>query len=262
MRRGAQVYGKVRARAQLRHLAPVLAAFAIALSLSLAGRAQAAERPYAYVQGVETLPQGGLELENWFGAVRPQGGGTSWEWWLGPVVGITDHLEAGLFGIFLQPVASDASQAFLQLDSIRFQLSYALADRGAWPVDVRVRLQVGVPAANDSLTTWASVYVARDFGHLNLTANLAGSNEIAKADGDVDWYFWYGLGASYAIVGAFRVGGELNGKADFSGDESFTFLGPSLAYAIGRIWASASYDFGLTSTSPHERGRIVVGLSF
>jgi hypothetical protein len=237
-------------------------ALAVAAALLAGHPALAAERPYAFVQGVETLPQGGLELENWFGAWRPRGGSATWEWWLGPVAGITDHFEAGLFGVFLQPPGPGGDAGALQLDSLRLQLSYALADRGVWPVDVRVRLQVGVPAANDATTVWASVYVARDFGHLNLTANLGESIEVPKDGGSVESYFWYGLGASYAIVGAFRAGVELFGDADFAGDESSTVLGPCLAYGIGRFWAAASFGFGLAQDSPAERGRIVVGLSF
>ena len=245
-------------------------ALAALLLCSLVGfEARAGERPYAFVQGVESLPQGGLELENWFGAIRPPNGsaagGTSWEWWLGPVVGITDQLEAGLFGIFLQPQAPGDSSEFLQLDSLRAQVSYALAPRGAWPIDVRVRLEVGVPAADDALTVWASVFAARDFGRLNLTANLVESIEVAKTNGAVSPYFSYGVGVSYAIVGAFRAGGELYGVADSdpgSDDAPWTILGPSLAYATGRLWTALSYGFGLTSQSPRERGRIVVGLAF
>jgi hypothetical protein len=237
----------------------VLAALTLLGTSSLAA---AAERPYAFVQGVETLPQGGLELENWFGASRSQGGPASWEWWLGPVVGITDHFEAGLFGIFLQPPAANESPGTLQLDSVRLQLSYALADRGVWPVDVRVRLEVGVPAGDDSLTLWASIFAARDFGRLNLTANVVESVEIAKANNAVSPYFSYGLGVSYAVIGALRVGGELYGQKDSTGDETWTILGPSVAFGIGRLWASASYGFGLTAESPQERGRIVFGLAF
>jgi hypothetical protein len=229
----------------------------------LAGsQARAGERPYAFVQGVESLPQGGLELENWFGAIRPRSDGTSWEWWVGPVVGITDQFETGLLGIFLQPQARTDTSEFLQLDSIRFQASYALAPRGAWPIDVRVRLEVGVPAADDALTVWGSVFAARDFGRLNLTANLVGSFEVAKTNGAVSPYFSYGLGGCYAIVGGFLAGGELYGETDWDADQPFTILGPTLAYGTGRLWAALSYGFGLTSESPRERGRIVVGLSF
>ncbi len=239
---------------------------ALLLSALLASEARAGERPYAFVQGVESLPQGGLELENWFGATRPPrssaGGGTGWEWWLGPVVGITDQLEASLFGVFLQPPAPTDSSELLQLDSIRFQMSYALAPRGSWPIDVRVRLEAGIPAADDSLTLWGSVFVARDFGKLNLTGNLVESIEVAKTNGAVSPYFSYGLGASYAIVGAFRAGGELYGEADSDADAPWTILGPTLAYGTGRLWAALSYGFGLTFQSPRERGRIVVGLSF
>jgi hypothetical protein len=249
----------VRWLAQLRQVTiPTLALS----SIVLARPADAGERPYAFIQGSESLSQGGLELEDWFGAARPRSGTATWEWWIGPVVGITDRLEAALYGVFLQGPALDGSPGSLQLDSLLTQVSYALADRGDWPIDVRVRGEVGIPAANDETTVWAWVIASRDFGRLNLTANLAGELAIAKVDATVSPYLVYGLGASYAIVGGFRAGGELFGDQDFDGTDSFLILGPSIAYATGRLWASTSFDFGLTHDSPRQRWRIIVGLAF
>src|SRR5258705_12631401 len=92
--------------------------------------AVAGPRPYAFTKGVDTLPTAGIELESWFGADNPRTmPGPNWEWWLGPVAGITDELEAGLFAIFAQPAPVGDVSSPLVLDSLRLQASYLLAPK-------------------------------------------------------------------------------------------------------------------------------------
>jgi hypothetical protein len=243
--------------ANARHSLPFTA---IAVMLLSFGRvASGGERPYAFVQGAESLPQTGLELESWFGASRDPGETSAWNWWFGPVVGITDRVEAALYAIFEQP---PAGTGFLDLGSLRYQVSYLLADRGAWPVDVRLRLEVGQPADSKAYTTWLYVIVSKDFDRLNLTANLV--DWLAFLSGETYEYLDYWVGASFRIVSAVRIGAEFIGETKFDPDKgprTTLNLGPSLSVGTGRVWASASYDFGLTGTSPRQ-GRIVIGLAF
>jgi hypothetical protein len=124
---------------------------ALLLSLLLAALpctiAQAAGRPYAYTQGVEGLPQTGVEIENWFSAQKPRDGaiGTGLDWWLGPVVGVTDQLETALYAIFVQPPQAGQTGSAIGLGALRLQASYLLAPLGRWPVDVRIRADVERP---------------------------------------------------------------------------------------------------------------------
>jgi len=238
---------------RLRLLAPGLALLLGASSTT----ALAGARPYALVQSTETLPQGGLELENWFGASRPPGSPGAWEWWVGPVVGLSEHLETSVFAVMGQPSANPAA---LTLSQVRLHLSWLLADRGDWPVDVRLRLELSQPVSDDSYGIWLWVMVTREWAHFRVTANLASFTEIAKADGTPNQYIDFGLGASVPLPQGFSLGAECFGQKDLKEAETFASVGPSLAWARGRLWFAATVGLGLGSSSPN-RGRLVVGVT-
>ena len=228
----------------------------------MAGAAQAGGRPYAFTQGVDTLPADSLELESWFGAeTAPAGGGTTWEWWLGPVVGLTDRLECGLFAVFEQPPAGA-----IALDELRLQVSYSLADKGTWPVDVRVRAEYGQPTTtNGPHTVWLLAIASRDFGIVNLTANAGiwvAADLHLGATTDNWWFGDYALGVSLAVVRGLRVGGEIFGDFHFATTNHDHFAGPAVAYGQGRFWLSGAVGFGLTQQSDDRYGRLVLGLAF
>ena len=240
-----------------------------------------AGRPYAFVEGIDSLHRTGLEIESWTESYRPSNAeGPGAEWWTGPVVGVTDQLEVGLFGIFVQPptLAEEdheqegadpeeeeheaASSTFLTFDTFRVQVSYLLAERGTWPVDVRMRGQVGLPIAGH-YTVWLSSIVSRDFGKLNLTGNVGGYLEFE--DQEIEPYITAGLGSSMALGKGVRVGSEVFGEAEPEEDggwEVLTYAGPTIAYGLDRFWLSTCMGFGLTDDSVLRRGRIVVGLLF
>jgi hypothetical protein len=222
--------------------------------------ASAGQRPYAFVQGADSLPQTSLELESWFGATRASTSASNvWDWWLGPVVGVTDRLELALYAIFLQlPADND-----LSLRSFRLQGSYLLADRGSWPVDIRLRVEIGQPVGEHPYTGWFWLIAARDFGRLNLTANASFWLSFPTATTDFEQYVDYFAGASWQLLPGVRIGAELQGEAELGSDGNPATLavGPSLAAGTGRIWAAASYDFALAHGSP-SMGRLVMGLAF
>ena len=240
----------------------------VATWVGAAATAHAGGRPYAFTGGVETLPPLELEVENWFTAENPRGSvGTSWDWWVGPVAGLTDWVEVGLFPIFIQPAAPIGGiSPGLQFAELRAQVSWLLAERGAWPVDVRLRGEYGQPVADGQrYTFWLHAILARDFGSLNLTFDpavwLAIGKEPGATESSTEPYFDYGLGASYDLGHGIRAGGELFGTGEFSDlAESHHFLGPALGLGAGRVWASISVGIGLGHESSTARGRLVVGL--
>jgi hypothetical protein len=232
----------------------------------LAGDARAGARPYALVQGIDSLPEGNLELESWFTARRPSNKDTRWDWWFGPVVGITDQLETGLFAIFTQvppapapPGNTSAASQGLLLDSLRLQISYQLAPKGVWPIDVRLRTEVGQPIGGTGHSFWASGIISWDSGPLNVSANVEGW--LNRSDQGLDKYIDAALGSSIELFGIARVGGELVGSDHLDHSRTLT-AGPTLAFATGRLWVAAHAGTGLTSRSPVVNGRLVLGLLF
>jgi hypothetical protein len=233
----------------------------VALTCAMTSDALAGARPYAFTQGVDSLPENDVELESWFTADTPRAGGSGWDWWLGPVVGITDQLEVGLFAIAQQlaPTADMAPPPFV-LNSLRLQVTYLLAPKAEWPVDVRMRAELRQPiVAGEVYATWLSAIVAKDFAKLNVTANVGSYLEF---DGGPGKYFQYGLGASYELLRGLRGGGELFGDGEYSDASHDHFIGPSVAFGRGRLWFAGTLGFGLDQASSKRRGRLVVGVAF
>jgi hypothetical protein len=235
--------------------ASLLASAALAATLPAA----AGPRPYGYLQGFDGLPSGGAELESWFSASRPSSGTAFWDWWIGTTVGVTDRVEAGLFAILVQPPRT-SGPASLALGSLRLPLSVQLADKASWPIDLRVRAELGIPTVSGrSTTAWLTAIASRDQGILNLTANAGAWWAFGR--GTTATYIDGGLGASLLIGWGLRAGGELN--FDFElGEPVEGFAGGSLAWAAGRFWASAAFGPGLGSGAAQTRGRVIVGLAF
>ncbi len=235
----------------------VLVTLVVAGALAVPGAGRAGGRPYAFVQGIDTLPDRELELESWFGVFeRPAGGPTIWDWWLGPVAGVTDELEAGLFGRFLQVQGGDEPEQ-LVLDSLRLQLTYAPVPRGTWAVDGRLRLELTQPVADDSHEIWLTLILARQLGRLDLTLNAGLWVELGD---ETDWWFNYALGASVDVVGGLRLGAELYGDARFEDPDHNHSFGPAAAYGRGRFWISAAWLFGLGAESTDVAARMVLGV--
>jgi hypothetical protein len=222
------------------------------------GTASAGARPYAYVYGSDVLPQTSLELESWFSDQEAQPGVGSWDWWLGPVVGVTDWLEMGMFAIFGERPVTLSGPTVIGLDSLRFVATFAPADKGVWPVDVRLRLEYGQGVGPHSSTAWLTFVVSRDFGALNLALNIGPWLNFASSGLEV--YVDYSAGASFEVFRGVRIGGEFFGDAEVGGDNSM-FVGPSLAVGTGRVWLSATVGPGLVSGGPTYHGRVIVGLA-
>jgi hypothetical protein len=223
------------------------------------GVAHAGGRPYAFTQGIDTLAPDQLELESWFGA-EVDDGGTTWEWWLGPVIGLTDRLEAALYAIFNQPPAGA-----LVLEALKLQASYSLADKGDWPVDVRVRAEYGQPVASGQAhTLWLLAIASRDVGILNLTGNAGVwvALDAGAGGSQTMWFVDYALGASLAVLPGLRIGAEAFGDFRTTKPEHDHYAGPAAAYGKGRFWLAGALGFGLTDTTADRYGRVVVGVAF
>jgi len=224
--------------------------------------AAAGPRPYAFSQGADSLSDGSVELESWFSAEKPRSGFAGWDWWLGPVAGLTDRIEAGLFAIFEQPpVSGPGVTSSVALSSLRAHASWLLADKGAWPVDVRLRAEYGQRVAPGTPNTgWFTAILSRDLGRLNVTANLGGYLEMA--DDETVPYFVGSLASTLELPAGFRLGGEIFSEKELkTGGETEVWAGPSLAYGRGRFWLAATFGFGLTDDASLHRGRILFGLT-
>jgi hypothetical protein len=245
----------------------------LVLAAAPASEAHAGSRPYAFTQGAEGLAANELELESWFTYENPRGMGTTdlaWDWWLGPVTGITDHLEAGLFAIFNEPAAGA-----LSLEELRLQITYEPWERGSHAFELRVRGELGVPLQfvpdRGAYSVWLTAIVAKQVGRLDLTANagvfverekeMEASGEIAAESAP---YTLVGLGASYDLGVKLRAGLEAYSEVKLAEPANGYWFGPAIAYGTGRFWLAGSFLFGLTgetNTDAKQMGRVVLGIT-
>jgi hypothetical protein len=166
-----------------------------------------------------------------------------------------------MFAILEQPPVGPGAASSVALSSLRFHASWLLADKGAWPVDVRLRAEYGQRVAPGTPNTgWFTAILSRDLGRLNLTANLGGYLEMA--DVETVPYFVGSFASTVELPAGFRLGGEVFSEKELkTGGESELWAGPSLAYGRGRFWLAATFGFGLTDDASLHRGRILFGLT-
>jgi hypothetical protein len=237
-----------------------VAAVALPSHTALAGG-----RPYVFVQGAGAVPADGIEWENWIGTAESRDHSTESEWWTGPVIGVSERLELGVFAVLGQaydPAAAANAGAFL--DQLRTQLTWLPVDQGTWPVNVRVRGELGVPLNGEPITqTWLGVIASREFGPVDVTANGAGWLEWHGTHGnaDHDLYGFAGAGSSIVVLPGLRAGGEAFFKRAARNQADHEYIaGPSLSYGHGRFWASSTNGLGLDDISPKRRVRLVLGV--
>jgi hypothetical protein len=196
-------------------------------------------RAYEYM----TQPQGNLELEIWNDVEAPRSGFTD-----ATIVhrleleyGITDHWDAALYHVF-----ESAPGAGTRFDSWRLESRYRFAEKGVWPIDTMVYLEVERPADfAESFEGEAKLILEKSFGNFAVVGNLVYEQQLFSA-GDFH-AFEIDLGARYEVSPALRLGAEVWTTRDTThgATEKRYFAGPSVSVATSRFWLQLGAGFGL-----------------
>ncbi len=221
-----------------------------------ASPARGAPRTYGFVYAPDVVSAGTIETQTWFSDEVPQSGSGSWEWWLGPDVGVTNSLEMGLFAVVGQAAPSNGVSSAAVLDALRFYGQFEPGRKGTWPVDLALRAEYGMAVGGLLSSAWVTAIASRDEGPINATANLGVGFWLAPV---VSASLVYSLGASYEVLPGIRWGAEVNGQTDI-GESTKLFVGPSLGIVQGRFWLAATIGPGFGGKSPNYHGRLVIGL--
>ena len=171
--------------------------------------------------------------------------------WIGPRIGITDHLELTL------PVEMTWASA------VGIEPAFALRRYGA---ELRYRFTDPVhalaPLAKLSVTRDV---VRRDVIHAELDAAVSYTIGRIYAGGSIGLVGDVNRGglrltlrpvvaACVAIVDELRAGAELYGELERDSDAtSWIVAGPSVSWTHGRFWLSATYGFGLKNINSAPR---------
>jgi hypothetical protein len=216
---------------------------ALAAGLS-ATAARADRRSFIRAYEYATQPAGNLEFELWNDVLAPSAGGFDQavtEQRAELEYGLTDHWDMALYHVFTQePVAG------FRFDSWRVETRYRLAEKGEWPVDVMLYLEVERPAVfADPWETEQKLILAKDVGPWGFVANLVAEQKLLHAR-DKHLYE-IDLGARYELTPALRLGAEAwTIQTTMRGaTRGNWFLGPSVSVATAKVWIQLGVGFGL-----------------
>jgi len=161
-------------------------------------------------------------------------------------IGVTDHLELGLYLAF-QPVPANMNDAAILTEGTgsKQRLRYRFAEEGQLPVDIALYGEV-VEFENE-LEFEGKILLQKRFGNLVVAANLWGEVEDEYAAGGVDWVANPTLGATYQLTPAVHLGfeGWMRGEWPSSSPHPRPFalgphelVGPTFLFNFGRVWWS------------------------
>jgi hypothetical protein len=222
---------------------------------SIAGVASATPRPLPFTYSPQTLPAGALELEQYVDATpvrvaRENAADTtavtSLRFRLESELeyGLTDSVEVAWYFVFEQ--AASPGVPALRFQGVKQRVRFQLAERGEWPVDLGVYLEVA--EFHNEVEFEEKVLLGKRFGRFDLNANLWVEQEYYFQENA--WKFVYNpsIGVAFEASPHFSVGLEYWARGRFdrgSGAEAAEspsrtrhYLGPTLMGQAGEYFLS------------------------
>ncbi|HEU4384254.1 MAG TPA: hypothetical protein VFR85_12230 [Anaeromyxobacteraceae bacterium] len=226
--------------------------------------ARADRRYYGETYDAAVASPGDLELELWetFHQAPPAGVADLWRTQIELETGLLRRWDVALYNV----LRSESGQG-TRYEALKLETRYGLADRGAWPVDVVLYLEVMKEFLEDR--AWVleeKVIAARDLGPLNLSLNLAAEQEWIVGGNETE--LGGALGASLELVPALRLGAEVFGgrtrvaAAGVAAFQNKAWAGPAVSVAALEGWLLLAAGFGLTDQSEKVRARAILGWEF
>jgi hypothetical protein len=243
-----------------------------AASLGIAaGRAEAGRSAFGWIYDTETMPERGVEVQQWIWEENHQGSRANAEtdilW--GPAVGVTDQLELFLPASFSW-TRSDTDGTNFTFDSYGLEARYRLVSADpveAPPIVPLIRVGVYRETEDRGLTEVQVDAVATyTHGRVHVGADLGFYGDLHAADGagghDNNLELHPGAGVSVLAVGDLRIGAEVFAQLGLvsTDNDKWVAAGPDLSWTAGRFWLTATYGIGISGigTAP----RLLWGIAF
>ncbi len=229
------------------------------LVLAGAGSARADRRAFTHTYEYMTQPKGNLELEFWNTqetARYATDSDTAFRSEVEVEYGITDHWDIALYQIYEGGEAGGVP--VLGYHETKLESRYRLAERGEWPVDVVLYLEVFKPFGIAAVGTEPKLILARDFGPVTVAANVAveaDPGEEADATGKIKVKYefepQFAAGFTWEADPEWKLGAESWGNFEaFEGGATGgygVYAGPALNWSpSARLWTTATAGFLLT----------------
>ena len=232
------------------------------LALTAERDARADLRSFTQTYEYSTVPEGKTAIELWHTQGRTTWDKTSpqfYEQILEIEHGFTDHWDAAFYTVFSQ-VAGDAttSKAF-GLEAVKLESRYRFADRGEWPVDTLVYVEVAKDFGASVYELEGKVIVARDFDKFTAAANAIGAVKVGNDTVETELELGWAAGLTYQAHPKFKLGAETWGKLEES--ELYLSAGPAVSLApSSNIWVTLTAGFGVTDVAEAFSARAIIGI--
>jgi hypothetical protein len=249
----------------------------LVLIAAAAGAAHANPRPLPFTYTTDTLPEGGVELEQFVDLtpLRALSPVTSMEeTYLASAfqteieIGLTDRLELGLYLTFVPDFGEAYSNQarFAGVGTgLKQRLRYALADPGAWPIDVGV---YGELVENErEIELEAKLLLQRRFDRVRVAANLSAEYEFYFSK-QRELVINPSLGAVYELTPSVHAGVETWMRGEYPqhpkpamrtfGLGPQAYAGPTLLIDFGKLW----WSFGVYARVTEMSHDLAVGEPF
>jgi hypothetical protein len=252
----------------------------LALALGLgAAPAEAARTYHLFMDQSQLLAEGDVELETWIwaqGQIPNSEMPLTTVWlWMGPVVGISSHLELQLP---LQIVGTPDNAVLYALSLVaRYRIFTREDDTGFQPL---IRMEYQQPLSQYSGPPELKILLVGDYGGPNavqFTANIgvqiglpflqSSASELpGQNQKSVSVLGTAAVGISIPVATGLRIGAEFDGQTPLAGttrpNVGQLFLGPSLSWTHGPIWVTFGNLFGLTRNSNRYLPKVLWGITF
>ena len=245
----------------------VVIAASIAITIIAPGRAAHAGRTfYGWLQGTEVMPERGAEINTFVSEenrVQDEANQRTTNWWISPLIGVTDQVELGL------PVQFDwtrADNVAPRTNFVNFGAELRFRMVTPDPVDkpdfvplVRVGVKRLVAGTRDLWQPELEVVGSYETGRVHAIADLSAYGEVG-ADSH-HFAVRPGAGVSIEAIDDLRIGAEVFGEISLDDNGgNWAAVGPNLAWSHGRTWISAAYGIGVYKI--RDAPRINWGIAF
>lgn len=241
---------------------PIVAVSALVV-IAAAGEARADLRSFTQTYEYSTVPQGRTAVELWHTQGR-----LTWDKDTAQTIqhivelehGITDHWDIALYNVFEQTAGGGAVMAEpYHYSETKLETRYRFANRGEWPVDTLVYLELAKEFGESLYEIEGKVIGARDFGELTVAANAIVEVKLGNDAAETEPEFGWALGATYQLHPKVRAGAETWGAAE-EGEVKLS-IGPAVSLApSSNFWVTVTAGFGLTDEADAFSARAIIGI--
>ncbi len=219
-----------------------------AAALLTASVAHADLRSFTHTYEYATMPATKTAIELWHTQTRATSDKMSpnvYEGILEIEHGITDHWDIAFYTVLGQVSGDAMLDSSLRLSEAKLETRYRFAERGEWPVDTLVYLELAKEFGESLYEVEGKIIGARDFGDITLAVNAIGEVAFGKDAPETELEVGWAAGATYQLHPKVRLGLETWGTLEE--DEVYASIGPAVSLApASNFWATISLGVGLT----------------